>query len=216
MDEAPSRYRTVIGATSLIVGPALMSVGDLFHPAESWAAAAQVAILAESASRWYVADLLLFVGMLLFIPGILALTRVVSNRRPVAGYVARLLMLASVGALSAIFVFEMVLGHFISAGAGQAAAIALLETFQSAAIFAALLPGLLAFFIGTAFAVVPLASTAGPFRLPALGFGLGAILIMGEIILAQVLLSQIGNIMMLVAGTGFAQSLLRSRGEELV
>lgn len=216
MDEAPSRYRTVIGATSLIVGPALMSVGDLFHPAESWAAAAQVAILAESASRWYVAHLLLFVGMLLFIPGILALTRVVSNRRPVAGYVARLLMLASVGALSAIFVFEMVLGHFISAGAGQAAAIALLETFQSAAIFAALLPGLLAFFIGTAFAVVPLASTAGPFRLPALGFGLGAILIMGEIILAQVLLSQIGNIMMLVAGTGFAQSLLRSRGEELV
>ena len=216
MDAAPSRYRTVIGATSLIVGPALMSVGDLFHPAESWAAAAQVAILAESASRWYVAHLLLFVGMLLFIPGILALTRVVSNRRPVAGYVARLLMLASVGALSAIFVFEMVLGHFISAGAGQAAAIALLETFQSAAIFAALLPGLLAFFIGTAFAVVPLASTAGPFRLPALGFGLGAILIMGEIILAQVLLSQIGNIMMLVAATGFAQSLLRSRGEELV
>ncbi len=216
MDAAPSRYRTVIGATSLIVGPALMSVGDLFHPAESWAAAAQVAILADSASRWYVAHLLLFVGMLLFIPGILALTRVVSNRRPVAGYVARLLMLASVGALSAIFVFEMVLGHFISAGAGQAAAIALLETFQSAAIFAALLPGLLAFFIGTAFAVVPLASTAGPFRLPALGFGLGAILIMGEIILAQVLLSQIGNIMMLVAGTGFAQSLLRSRGEGLV
>ena len=29
-------------------------------------------------------------------------------------------MLASVGASSAIFVFEMVLGHFISAGAGQA------------------------------------------------------------------------------------------------
>jgi hypothetical protein len=209
MDAAPSRYRTVIGATSLIVGPALMSVGDLFHPAESWAATAQVAILGESASRWYVAHLLLFVGMLLFIPGILALTRVVGNRRPAAGYVARLLMLVSVGALSAVFVFEMVLGHFISAGASQAAAVSLLETFQSPAIFAALMPGLLAFFIGTAFAVVPLASTAGPFRLPALGFGLGAILIMGEIILAKVLLSQIGNITMLVAGIGFARSLLR-------
>ena len=78
------------------------------------------------------------------------------------------------------------------------------------------MPGLLAFFIGTAFAVVPLASTPGPFRLPALGFALGAILIMGEIILAKVLLSQIGNIMMLVAGAGFARSLLRSRGEGLV
>ena len=81
MDVTPSRYRTVIGATSLIMGPALMSVGDLFHPPESWAAAAQVAILAESASRWYVAHLLLFLGMLLFIPGILALTSVVSSRR---------------------------------------------------------------------------------------------------------------------------------------
>jgi hypothetical protein len=213
MDARPSRYRTLIGATSLIVGPALMSVGDLFHPAESWAAAAQVAILAETASRWYVAHLLLFAGMLLFIPGILALTTVVGTRRPVAGYVARLLMLASVGALSAVFVFEMVLGRFISAGAGPAAAVALLETFQSAAVFAALMPGLLAFFIGTAFAVVPLASAAGPFRLPALGFALGAILIMGEIILAKVLLSQIGNIIMLVAGTGFARSLLRRGGD---
>ncbi len=216
MDAAPSQYRTLIAVTSLIVGPALMSIGDLFHPAESWAAAAQVAILAESASRWYVAHLLLFVGMLLFIPGILALTTVVSRRRPAAGYVARLLMLASVGALSAVFVFEMVLGHFIWAGAGQQAAVALLETFQSAAVFGALMPGLLAFFIGTAFAVVPLASTPGPFRLPALGFALGATLIMGEIILAQVLLSQIGNIMILVAGTGFARSLLRSRGDGLV
>jgi hypothetical protein len=52
--------------------------------------------------------------------------------------------------------------------------------------------------------------------LPALGFALGAILIMGEIILAKVLLSQIGNIMILVAGTGFARSLLRSRGDALV
>jgi hypothetical protein len=118
-----------------------------------------------------------------------------------------------VGALSAVFVFEMVLGRFISAGAGPAAAVALLETFQSAAVFAALMPGLLAFFIGTAFAVVPLASAAGPFRLPALGFALGAILIMGEIILAKVLLSQIGNIIMLVAGTGFARSLLRRGGD---
>lgn len=216
MDVTPFRYRTVIEATSLIVGPALMSVGDLIHPAESWAPAAQVAILAESAGRWHVAHLLLFVGMLLFIPGILAITRVVSIRRPAAGYVARLLMLASVGALSALFVFEMVLGHFIRAGAGQEAAVALLETFQSAAVFGALMPGLLAFFVGTAFAVVPLASMPGPFRLPALGFGLGAILIMGEIILAKVLLSQIGNIMMLVAGTGFALSLLRKRGDGLV
>jgi len=213
LDAAPARYRTAIGAASLIVGPALMSVGDLIHPPERWNAPAQIAVVAASASRWYGAHLLLFLGMLLFVPGILALTTVVATRRPAAGYAARLLLLASVGALSAIFVFEMVLGRFIAAGADQSAAVALLETFQAGGIFGALGPGLLAFFIGTALAVVPLVSTASPFRWPAVAFALGAILIMGEIILAEVLLSQIGNILMLVAGIGFASPLLRGRGE---
>lgn len=205
------RSRTVIGAASLIVAPAFMSVGDLMHPHESWDAAAQVAMVAESASRWYVAHLLLFVGMLVFVPGILALSEVVANRRPAAGYAARVLILASVGALSAVFVCEMLLGHFVSQGAEPTAAVALFQNFQSGAVLGALMPGLLAFFIGTALFVTPLASTAGPFRLPALCFALGAILIMGEIILAEVLLSQIGNILILIAGIAFAWLLLQGR-----
>jgi hypothetical protein len=211
MDGAPAGYRTVIGATSLIVGPALMSVGDLFHPAETHVAADQVAIVAQSASRWYTAHLLLFVGMLLLIPGFLVLTKVAGDRRPGAGYAARLLLLASVGAFSGVFVFEMLLGHFISAGADLAAAVVLLETFQSAEVFGALVPGLLVFFVGTALAVMSLASAADPFRWPALGFAFGASLILGEIILAEVLLSQIGNIVILVAGIAFARVLLRGR-----
>ena len=209
----PSRYRTVIGAASLIVAPALMSVGDLMHPHESWDPMAQVAIVAESASRWYVAHLLLFVGMLVFVPGILALSEVVAKRRPAAAYAARVLLVASVGALSAVFVCEMLLGRFVSQGADRAAAVALFETFQSGAVLGALMPGLLAFFIGTALFVTPLASTTGPFRWPALCFALGAILIMGEIILAEVLLSQIGNVLILVAGIAFARLLLRGREE---
>ena len=211
MDAALSRRRTAIGAASLIVGPALMSVGDLFHPAETWDAAAQVAILAESASRWYTAHLLLFAGMLLFAPGILALSEVAASRKPAAGYAARVLLITAVGGLSAVFVFEMLLGRFISDGSDQAAAVALVETFQSAAIFGALAPGLLAFFVGTALAVVSLASTADPFRWPALTLALGAVLILGEIILAEVLLSQIGNILILIAGIHFAWLLLQGR-----
>jgi hypothetical protein len=211
MDAASPRYQTVIGAASLVVGPALMSVGDLFHPAETNVAADQVAIIAQSASRWYAAHLLLFVGILLLVPGLLTLTRLASDRRPAAGYAARLLILASVGALSAVFVFEMLLGRFISAVADLAAAVVLLETFQSAEVFGALVPGLLAFFVGTGLSVVSLASPAGPFRWPALGLALGAILILGEIILAEVLLSQIGNILILVAGAAFASLLIQER-----
>ena len=186
-----------------------MSLGDLLHPHESWDAAVQVAMIAESGSRWYLAHLLLFVGMLLFVPGILALTDVVAKRRPAIGYAARVLLFASLGALSAVFVCEMLLGRFVSEGADNA--VALFKTFQSGAILGALMPGLLAFFIGTGLFVTPLASTAGPFRWPALCFALGAILIMGEIILAKVLLSQIGNLLILVAGIAFARLLLQGR-----
>lgn len=210
MDAAPVRYRTTIGAASLIVGPSLMSVGDLFHPKESWDMAAQIAIVADAPTRWYAAHLLLLVGMLVFVPGILSLTDVAASRRPRTGYAARVLMLVSVGALSAVFVFEMVLGRFISEGGDQRNAVTLLETFQSLTIFGALVPGLLAFFVGTGLAVSALATPAGPFRLPALGFGLGALLILGEIILAIVVLSQIGNILNLVAGIALARVLLRS------
>jgi hypothetical protein len=188
-----------------------MSVGDLFHPPENASAAAQVAIVAEAASRWYAAHLLLFVGLLVFVPGILALTRLAAERHRAAGHAARLLMLVSVGSLSGVFVFEMLLGRFISRGTDLATAVALLDTFQSPEVFMALVPGLLAFFVGTALWVAPLASTAGPFRWPAVGFGLGAVLILGEILLAEVLLSQIGNVVILVADIAFARLLLRGR-----
>ena len=147
--------------------------------------------------------------MLLFIPGILELARLVAMRRPAVGYATRILMLISVGALSAVFVFEMLLGRFIAQGASQSSAVTLLEAFQSAQVFGAVVPALLAFFIGTALSVVTLAASAGPARWPALILGLGATLILGEIILAQVLLSQIGNILMFVAGVAFARLLLK-------
>ncbi len=215
MDAPAPRNRTAIEVASLIVGPALMSIGDLFHPPESWDVAAQYSMIAATSAsgRWHMAHLLLFIGMLLFVPGILAMTRIVANRSPAAGYSARILLLISVGALSAVFSFEMVLGHFIASGADQEAAIALLGTFQSGAVFGALVPGLLAFFIGVAIAAVTLASRPGPYRWPMLTLTLGAAFILGESISAQVLLSQIGNVLVFFGGIGFAWPLLRGHRE---
>jgi hypothetical protein len=193
-----------------------MSFGDLLHPPEDWDPAAQVSVLADSANHWYFAHLFLFVGMLLFVPGILEITRLAATRRPLAGFAARILLLVSVGALSAVFVFEMLLGQFIAQGAAQSNAVALLETFQSTAVFLALLPGLLAFFVGTGLSVLALARPADPFRWPAVLLGIGAVFILGEIILAQVLLSQVGNILVLAAGVEFARLLGRKHDLESV
>lgn len=209
MHTPSQRYHRVIGAASLIVGPTLMSVGDLIHPPESWDPVVQVAMVAAAPSRWYAAHLLLFTGMLLFVPGILALTAIVADRRPALGYAARVLMLAAVGALSAVFGFEVLLGRVVAGGADQTAAVALLQTFMGPAVFAVLMPGLLAFFVGTGLAVAPLASSPGPLRGPALVFALGTALILTEIISAQVLFSQVGNVLCLAGGWWFARVLRR-------
>jgi hypothetical protein len=145
------------------------------------------------------------VGILLFVPGFLVLTARAADRRPGLGYPSRVLLLASVGALSAVFAFEMTLGSFAARG-DQGAAVALLETFSSH-VLVVLLPGLLAFFVGVGLLVAPLASTSGPHRWPALCLGLGALLVLGEIISAQVILSQIGNLLILLAGVRFARVL---------
>jgi hypothetical protein len=174
-------------------------------------ASAQVAIVAAAPSRWYGAHLLLLIGMLLIVPGVLTLTRLAGKRRPVAGYIARLLMLPSLAAFSAVFVFEMVLGRFLSKGGELRPAITLLETFQSSEVFLVLVPGLLAFFVGTAFFVVPLASRGDPFRWPAIVFAVGAALILIEIVSAQVLFSKVGNVVIFLASTTFAWRLLGRR-----
>jgi len=194
-----------LGGASLVIAPALMSIGDLMHPHESWDGPAQVAMIVAAPTRWYVAHLLLLVGALLLVPGLLLLTRVLERRRQRLAYASRVLLLVSGCALSAVFAPEMILGAF-AARADQRSTLLLLEVFNSH-ILPALLPGLLAFFVGTGMLVVPIASDGGALRLPALCFGLGALFILGEIISAQVLLSQIGNVLIFVGGVGFARVL---------
>jgi hypothetical protein len=77
-------------------------------------------------------------------------------------------------------------------------------------VFGAILPGLLAFFVAVGLMVAALGFTPGPLRWPAILLGLGALLILGEIVLAQVVLSQIGNFLCFVAGVGFAREVVRS------
>jgi hypothetical protein len=87
--------------------------------------------------------------------------------------------------------------------------VTLLQAFQGASIFGALGPALFAFFVGTAFLVHSLATLTPALRWPRFLFATGALFILAEIALAQVLLSQIGNILIFLGGIGFARVLLR-------
>jgi hypothetical protein len=213
METSPATrdYRTLIAAASLIVGPLLMTIGDLLHPEERMDTAEQIAILVNHASRWYAAHLLLFIGMLLSIPGLLALASLTAARKPAAGYAARILILIGAAAFAAIFVGEMLIGRFVADGADTAAATALLDSMFSGPMVAAVIPGALAFFVGTAAFAIPLTMAGGKLRWIAALYSIGALLILAEIVSAQVILSQVGNFLIFCGGA--AAAWLIRRGE---
>ena len=202
-------YRTLIAAASLVVGPLLMAIGDLIHPEERMAAAEQIAIVVSHASRWYPAHLLLFVGMMLFIPGLLALAALTGARKPAAGYAARILVLVGTAAFASVFVAEMLVGRFVLDGADPAAAADLLESMFSGGMLAAVGPAMLAFFVGTATFAVPLMRAGGGLGWAAALILMGALLILAEILSAQVILSQIGNVLVFLGSTAVARSMLQ-------
>jgi hypothetical protein len=211
MGISPGRrdYRTLIAAASLIVGPLLMTIGDLFHPEERMDAAEQIAILMDNASRWYAAHLLLFIGLMLSIPGLLALTGLTAERKPAAGYAARILVLIGGAAFASIFLGEMLLGRFVMDGADTATATDLLDSMFSGPIVAAVIPGALAFFVGIPVFAIPLMIAGGKLRWIAAFYSIGALLILAEIVSAQVILSQVGNTLILCGGAAAAWLILR-------
>ena len=81
---AGRRAERLTTCVSLVMGPLLMSIGDLLHPEERMLPAEQIAIVVDHASRWYTAHLLLYMGMLLFIPGFLGLSTLTARRLVVA------------------------------------------------------------------------------------------------------------------------------------
>ena len=135
---ASRRPGILLAAASLVTGPLLMSIGDLLHPDERMAPAEQVAILVDHASRWYTAHLLLFIGMMLYVPGLLALSALAMARRPATGRAARVLSLVGMAAFAGIFVAEMLVGRLVLDGAAPTQATQLLRNMYSGPMMDAL------------------------------------------------------------------------------
>jgi hypothetical protein len=133
--------------------------------------------------------------MMLFIPGLLALAALTEARKPAVGYAARILVLVGTAAVASIFVGEMLVGRFVLDGADPAAATELLESMFSGPILAAVGPAMLAFFVGTAAFAIPLMRAGSRLGWAAALILIGALFVLAEILSAQVILSQIGNIL---------------------
>ena len=141
------RAERVTTSVSLVAGPLVMSIGDLLHPEERMLPVEQIAIVVDHASRWYTAHLLLFVGMLLFIPGFLGLTALTAMLKPILGYAARVLMMIGTAGFASIITGEMLASRLVLDGVGNAAPISLWTNLFMGPVAAAVGPALLAFFV---------------------------------------------------------------------
>jgi hypothetical protein len=200
-------YQTLIGAASLAVGPLVMAIGDLLHPQETSDISGQAAIIVEQATRWYLAHLLLFIGLVLFVPGLLTLANLAAARRPRVGYAARTLTVIGVGGTAAIFVAEMLAGGLVRSARRRPRSS--WDTMFSGPIAGPMLPVTLAFFGGAAVFAVPLIVDAGLLRWPAVVLLAGVLLVLAEIISSQVLLSRIGSLLIWSGSVAFAWLLVR-------
>src|SRR4026208_1856098 len=192
------RAERVTTSVSLVAGPLVMSIGDLLHPEERMSPVEQIAIVVDHASRWYTAHLLLFFGMLLFIPGFLGLTALTAVRKPLLGYVARILMMMGTAGFASIITGEMRASRLVLDGVGNAAPISLWTNLFMGPVVAAVGPALVAFFVGTFMFAIPLLRGSERLRRPVGLIVIGALFVLVEILTARVLFSQIGNVVVLL------------------
>ena len=215
---ATRKVERVTTSVSLVVGPLLMSIGDLLHPEERMSRVEQIAIVAEHASRWYAAHLLLFFGMLLFIPGFLGMTALTAILKPVLGYTARILIMIGTAGFASIVTGEMLASRLVLDGVGNAAPISLWTNLFMGPVVAAVGPAVLAFFVGTIMFAIPLLRGSERLRRPVALIVIGVLFVLAEILTARVVLSQIGNIVVLCGSAEAAWQIARvgTDGSELI
>ncbi|HEU5258626.1 MAG TPA: hypothetical protein VFU28_21715 [Vicinamibacterales bacterium] len=207
---AAGRTERVTTSVSLVAGPLLMSVGDLLHPEERMMPVDQIAIVVDHASRWYTAHLLLFVGMLLFIPGFLGLTALTAMLKPRLGYVARVLMMIGTAGFASIISGEMLASRLVLDGVGDAAPISLWTNLFMGPVAAAVGPALLAFFVGTLMSAIPLVRGSARLRWPVALIVIGVLFVLAEILTARVVFSRIGNVLVFCGSASVAWVIVRA------
>jgi hypothetical protein len=215
---AARRAERLTTSVSLVVGPLLMSIGDLLHPEERMSPVEQIAIVVDHASRWYTAHLLLFFGLMLLIPGLLGLTTLTAMLKPVVGYAARVLIMIGAAGMASIVTGEMLASRLVLDGVGNAAPISLWTNLFMGPVAAAVGPALLAFFVGTFMSAIPLLRGSERLRWPVALVVVGVLFVLVEVLTSRVLFSKIGNVVVLCGGAATAWLIARTEmdGSELI
>jgi hypothetical protein len=209
--DAVQKVERVMTSASLLLAPLLMSIGDLLHPEERLLPEEQIAIVADHAARWYTAHFLLYVGILLFIPGFVGLSGLTATLKPVQGYLSRILIMIGTAGFASVLTGEMLASRLVVDDVGNAAPISLWTNLFMGPVITAVGPALLAFFVGTFMFAIPLVRGSKRLRRPIALIVIGALLVLAEILTARVLFSQLGNVVVLIGSAETAWLIARDR-----
>jgi hypothetical protein len=113
---------------------------------------------------------------------------------------------------------EMLASRLVLDGVGSGAPISLWTNLFMGPVVAAVGPAVLAFFVGTIMSAIPLLRGSKRLRWPVALIVIGVLFVLAEILTARVVLSQIGNIVVLCGSAQAAWLIARSGtdGRELV
>lgn len=182
-------------AAALVAGPLLLVGGSAVHPAESAGAARQLATVAGTSGRWWVAHVALMLGIGLLVPGLHALARRLDGSAPRLTHAGT--VLAGVGALGmlALFATESTATWALSRAADATAAAGVLDEVLSAEEALFVVP-VLAFHVGLLLLALALRRSPAGGIVPALALGAGSVLVLAGNLVLSVAVTTVGGALM--------------------
>jgi hypothetical protein len=124
-------FRKVVAGLCLMAAPAFALVATIVSPSLHTSEAAQLAAVAGDPDRWYVANLLGLVAIVLGVPAVLGLMHMLRERRVAAGHVGGAFALFGLLMFMAGTAISMVVWQMVAGGADQAQMAGLLDRVNS-------------------------------------------------------------------------------------
>jgi hypothetical protein len=141
----PITFRRRIAGAAMVAAPLVFVAAEVLHARFELDPEEQLAAVAENTGRWYAAHLLVLTALALVVPAFLGLARIVRPRRPVLAHVGLILFVPGVVALAAGVGMELVLWQMAQPAADRAEMVALAERVNESAGIAPVFVVLLCF-----------------------------------------------------------------------
>jgi hypothetical protein len=172
-------FRKMVAGVCMILAPLFLLVGVVVHPESETDEAAQLAVIAENLDAWYLAHLLVLVGIALAIPAVLGLMHMLREREVALGHVGGGLGLLGLVAFTGLVAIEGFAGWQMAAAGDRGEMVALLERLYDTA--GVLIPF---FVVSFGFTLGMLCLAAGLYRARAVQSWMAICLAAGALIVA--------------------------------